>query len=277
MKTLFSNGKNSDSGFIYVASRDKLYYELSLISATTLRDFFPQANITLFTHELFVDSRAEAIFDQIIVEIPVHYRAKIWCMSHTPYYNTIYIDCDSIIKHRDIKNMHGFLDDCDMFFGTTLWYTVGNQKLAYIDIKRTTKPKYHGSMVGYKKSDLTMDFMRTWFDKYIEQICNPWPYGDFAHKDWQLFDMFTLWRLTSGKYDEFKRFNDLHIKLLERRYNTTGQDLPEEHNGRPVIVQIDKGTWKKMPHAWAAIQKGIDNEADTLKKLPIKSPVRQYN
>lgn len=276
MKIHYSNARQSDQGFIYVASRDRIYYELAILSATSLKDYHPDAHITLFTHERFVDNRAYKAFDQVITEIPIHYRAKMWCMARTPYEKTVYIDSDSNIRHSDIKKMHGFLDEYDMFFGTCLWYTVGNPKWAYIDKAGKEPPKYHGSCVGFKKSNLTIDFMQTWLDKYIEQIMNPWPY-DFAYKEWQIFDMFTLWRLTSGKFEEFKRFDSLKIKTLERRFNTTGQDLPSEHGGRPVIVQIDKNTWKKMPHAWAVIEKGINDETHTLEKPPIKTTIGKYN
>jgi hypothetical protein len=277
VKYLHNNGRTSDRGFIYVASRDRLYYELALLSAQSLRDYFPEAHLTLFTHERFVDERAAKMFDNVIVDIPVHYRAKMWCMARTPYQKTIYNDADSIIKHRDIKKMHDFLDECDMFFGTCLLYTVGNPKWGYMDHAQTEQPKYHGSLCGYNKSDLTLDFMQTWFDKYLEQLNNPWPYGKNHPKEWQIFDMFTLWRMTSGKFEEFDRFKALNIKLLERRYNTTGQDLPEDIGGKPVIVQVDKGTWKKIPHAWAIIEKGIEDEAHSLEKPPLKGPIKQYN
>lgn len=277
MKVHFSNGRQSDRGFIYVASRVRVYYELSLFSVQTLRDYYPGAHVTLYTHERFVDDRAYQLFDQVITDIPIHYRAKMWCMARTPYDRTVYIDTDSMIKHRDIKKLHDFLDDYDMFFGTCLFYTVGNPKWGYMDHAQTEQPKYHGSLCGYKKTDLTLDFMQTWFDKYIEQVSNPWPYGKKHPKEWQIFDMFTLWRMTSGNFEEFDRFKQLKIKLLDRRYNTTGQDLPEDRGGSPVIVQVDKGTWQKMPHAWAIIQKGIEDEAHSIEKLPIKGPIRKYN
>jgi hypothetical protein len=89
--------------------------------------------------------------------------------------------------------------------------------------------------------------MQTWFDEYVKQISSPWPHKDFSDK-WKKFDMFTLWRISSGKYKEFERFNELNIKILSRRWNTTIQDLPEDLDGPRVITQIDKETWKKIPH-----------------------------
>jgi hypothetical protein len=276
MKTYYNNGIVSDDGFIYVASRDRLFYELALLSCESLKSFSPKTHVTLFTHENFCDDRCK-IFDNVIVDIPIHYRAKMWCMARSPYKRTIYNDCDSQICHRDVSKMFDFLDDCDLFCGSNLLYTVGSLKWTYIDKARNHIPKYHGSMWGYKKSELTTDFMQTWFDEYIKQITTPWPYEKTHYKEWQLFDMFTLWKITSGLFDEFERFNKLNIKILSRRWNTTSQDLREDLDGPPVITQIDKPTWKKMPNVWKNIEKGMNDEKHQVEKRPLKDPVIIYN
>ena len=84
----------TSKGYIYVASLKKLYYELGIESATSLRDLYPEANITLFTHETFIDDdRPYKIFDNVVTNIPIHRRAKMWCMARTPYDYTFYNDC----------------------------------------------------------------------------------------------------------------------------------------------------------------------------------------
>jgi hypothetical protein len=276
MKIHYSNDSVNDSGFIYVASRNRLYYELALLSCQSLKSFSPKTNVTLFTHEKFVDDRCK-IFDKVIVDIPVHYRAKMWCMARSPYQRTIYNDCDSQICHRDVAKMFNFLDDCDLFCGSNLAYTVGSVKWTYIDKARKHFPKYHGSMWGYHKTELITDFMQTWFDEYIKQVTTPWPYENEHFKEWQVFDMFTLWRMTSGLFDEFKRFDNLNIKILSRRWNTTTQDLPEDLNGPPVITQIDKDTWRRMPNVWKIIEKGANDEKHQVEKRPLTDPTIIYN
>lgn len=276
MKTYFSNDKLSDDGFIYVASRDRLFYELALLSCESLKSFSPKTHVTLFTHKNFVDDRCK-IFDRVIVDIPIHYRAKMWCMARTPYQRTVYNDCDSLICHKDVSKIFNFLNECDLFCGSNLLYTVGNVKWAYIDKERKHLPIYHGSMWGYHKTNLIIDFMQTWFDEYVKQVSNPWPYEENHYKEWQKFDMFTVWRMTSGLFEEFERFDKLNIKILSRRWNCTIQDSQKDLDGPPVIMQIDKMTWKTMSNVWKNIEKGLNNEKYQLEKLPIGDSTIIYN
>lgn len=273
---LYDNDNCFSDGFIYVASRDRFYYELALISCQTLKDYWPNVSVTLFTHETFIDDRVK-IFDKVYTNIPIHKRAKMWCMARTPYERTIYNDCDSIINHRDVKKMHAFLDACDMFFCKNIDYTVANFKWAYIDKAQKIEPKYHGALCGYKKSALTIDFMQTWFDEYIKQITNPWEYEEKHYQEWQQFDMFTLWRMTDGSFQEFDRFNELDIKLVPRRFNSSGQDLPADLDGPKVIIQIDSETWKRIPTAWNKIKETLYDEKHTIKQSAFDKNAIRYD
>ena len=89
--------------------------------------------------------------------------------------------------------------------------------------------------------------------------------------------MFTLWRMTSGLFEEFQRFDKLNIKILSRRWNTTIQDLREDLDGPPVITQIDKGSWKKMDNVWKIIEKGATDEKHQVEKRPITDATIIYN
>jgi len=275
METYIDNEKYDKNGFIYIASLDKLFYELSLLSCESLKDFYPEANVTLFTHRAFIDERCK-IFDKVIYDIPVHNRAKMWCMARTPYENTLYNDVDTIICHSDIRNIHDHLDECDMFFGGHLNYTVADRKWEFIDKKGNIPIQYHGSLCGYRKEELSINFMQTWFDQYILQTSSPWKYN-FAHREWKNFDMFTLWRITSKLYREFDRFNELNIKILSRRWNTTAQDLPEDIKGPRVIMQIDKKSYERMPHTWNRIEKGLKDERVNFKKPKTNISTIEYN
>lgn len=274
MKYYKKSERVSERGFIYVASRDPFYYLTAVNACNTMKDYFPDSHVTLFTHEKFVDESCD-VFDNVIIDIPIHYRTKMWAMARTPYEKTIYIDADSVVMHKDIRTMHDHLDDCDMFFCPVTPYTAGNIKWAYMDKAMTEVPKYHGAICGYNKTELTIDFQQTWFEKYIEQISKPWEYGENHYSEWQIFDMFTLWRMTSKKFPEFNRFNILNIKVLPLRYIITAQHAPEDKK-RPVIHQVDTQTWKKMPE-FVKLYESKLNAIHPFKKPTIKKTADEYN
>lgn len=259
----------SDEGYIYVASKNKLFYELSLFSAESLRTFHPKAHVTLFTHEAFVDDRAKKLFDNVITGIPVHARAKMWCMARTPYQKTFYNDVDSQIVHRRIREVFDYIEDCDLFFTESYWYTTGSHRWAWFDKQQKIPVDYHGAVCCYNKNDLVIDFMQTWFDEYVKQRHSKgWPY-DFAYKEWKQFDMFTLWRISSGRFEEFERFKQLNVKLGPKMFNATIHDGKKLYDGKkPVIYQIDKDNIQNaMPDLMRTIEKGLKDER-TLPKKP---------
>lgn len=271
--------EKSENGFIYVASKEKLFYELAILSGESLRTMHRNAHITLFTHEAWVDDRAREIFNNVITGIPVHERAKMWCMARTPYENTFYNDVDSQIVSSKIKNVFNEIKDCDMFFTESYWYTTGNYKWSFFDKAQKIPVKYHGAVCGYRKTDLTIDFMQTWFDEYLKQKTEPWTY-DFAWPDWKIFDMFTLWRLTSGRWKEFERFNDLNIKIGPKVYNATIHDGKDLYDGkRPIVYQIDKVSMrsKDMTHFYERLQKGLKDERSLPKKSKTDENSIWYN
>lgn len=274
MNIEFCNSQ-SEVGFIYVASCDKLYYELALISCQSLKDYYPDSHVTLFTHKEFLDNRAE-IFDQVITGIPIHNRAKMWCMARTPYKKTLYNDCDSLIRHRDVKKIHDFLEDSDMFFGSQLEYTVSNYKWAFIDKACTIKSKYHGSLCGYVSSEIVLQFMQDWFDEYNKQQNSEWNYTEY-YKEWKQFDMFTLWRMTSGLFPEFDNYKQLNIKIIPRRYNNTCCEIPQEFEGNPVITQISRSTWPKMTTVWNNITMELQNAPNKIKTKSNNKISIEYN
>lgn len=266
-----------DEGFIYVASLLPLYYEFAIISAETLKDNYPKAHVTLFTHENFVDERA-SIFDKVVTEIPIHKRAKMWCMARTPYKKTFYNDVDSQIVSRKIKNVFSELDDCDMFFTKSFWYTTADHRWAFFDKNEKIPVEYHGAVCGYNKTEATVDFFNTWFEEYHKQnYSRGWPY-DFAYPQWKQFDMFTLWRLTSGRFSEFDRFKALNIKMGPKIYNATIHDNPKEYsNKKPIVYQIDKTSYESMGNTWSKIQENLKNAKDFDQKYKATKDLIQYN
>jgi len=245
-----------NSGYIYVASLNALYYELAILSAQSLKDLHPQAHVTLFTHDGFVDDRAVELFDNIITNIPVHRRAKMWCMARTPYDMTFYNDCDSMIVHPDISKVFNDITD-KIHMTKNLIYTVSRESLAYIDKQKTKTPYFHGAVAWYKKTDANVEFINEWWQAYVKQLVNPWPHGDWADEIWKGFDMFTLWSMLSGLDPKYSKFKDRVIEG-DRRFNcVTPEGKTYENVKLPVVFQIPRTeytSFKKWPEIYRNIQ-----------------------
>ena len=44
-----------NNGFLYVGSLSKVYYDAAVMSGESIKDYWPEANLTLFTHKKWVD------------------------------------------------------------------------------------------------------------------------------------------------------------------------------------------------------------------------------
>ena len=230
-------------GYIYIASLKKLYYELGLESAMGLRDFHPEANITLYTHDKFIDDdRPFQVFNNVVTNIPIHRRAKMWCMARTPYDKTYYNDCDSFVVHPDISKVFNDMGD-KIYMCKNLMHTVSQKVLTYFD-NQGNFPIYHGAVAWYKKNDYNIEFMDAWWKEYIKQLHSPWdqPYNPV----WQRFDMFTLWRLHTGRIPGLEKFDGAVI-TGDRRFNCTTIDgRKNDTKLPPVVMQFPRSDHKKL-------------------------------
>jgi len=184
------------NGFVYVASVNKAFYQAALQSAQSLLDFFPEAKITLFTHEPWVCDEAREIFDQIITDgVPNHIRAKLWALSKSPYDATLYVDCDTLINSEEISGVFDLLGDSDILFTRNRPYNAKITKLS-----ETEEMIYHCGLFLYR-TETTKDLMNSWYRWYLEQNDPRWdpsPYPEEVRK----WDTFTMWNLlTNGNFN----------------------------------------------------------------------------
>ena len=267
------------NGYIYVASKNSIYYGYAVLACRSLKQAHPEAHVTLFTHSDFV-TKESAIFDNVITNIPVHERAKMWAMARTPYDVTVYIDVDSQVEHTDVSKLFDLLEDNDYLHTQNPPYTVSNFDFAYIDKDKTIVPPVNGSFLVYRKSPLMVEMLETWFSEYLKQRSIPWNY-DFASPHWQQFDMFTIWRLLFCQQDihpaaydsNFEKFRSLKGKLLNSRWNGSFSLRSQEYNGPIVITQIDSASYEhKCPVLFkevVQIIKGCNNENGTAKQSEV--------
>ena len=185
-----------NNGYVYVASVNKAFFEAAKTSAQSLLDFYPEAKITLFTHDDWVDDDARDIFENIITDdVPIHIRAKLWALSKSPYDVTLYLDCDTMIEHEDISTVFDLLGDNDILFTRNRPYNAKITKLS-----ETEEMIYHCGLFLYKTST-TKHLMDSWYDWYLEQQSPSWdptPYPEEVRK----WDTFTMWNLlNNGNFD----------------------------------------------------------------------------
>lgn len=237
-------------GFVYVASLSDAYYKAAVRSAISLRDHYPEARITLFTHKTFVQYSDRKFFNNVITDIPIHKRAKMWGMARSPYRRTFYLDSDTEIRSERISEVFDILGDNDMMFTKIIPHVSNTRK-----IDDNNELEYHGGVILYNNHKLTVDFIDDWYKLYVDQISiKNWSTSMFSMYNYKMqpWDQFTAWYLLQQeKYKDLKHaffpnggteFN--YISLLEEdvKGNEPYKDLEQivYHYTIPVST-VDAG------------------------------------
>tara|TARA_A100001011_G_scaffold382902_2_gene453417 strand:+ start:571 stop:1284 length:714 start_codon:yes stop_codon:yes gene_type:complete len=234
---------STDNGYIYVASHRKEYYYAAKESAQSLLDFYPEAKITLFTQEEWVEDEDDEIFDNVITGIPTNVRAKLWALSQTPYDLTLYLDCDTHIQHEDISNVFDFIGDNDIIFTRNRPYNAKITKLNDQD-----EMVYHCGIFLYRKKEMVCMLFDQWYENYLKQIEPDWdpsPYPE-AVKPW---DTFTMWYLLNKTvYGRSVKIGD--FPSPDARWNFVYGHYEEELQGTEIVIlhYLLKQSKLKGPH-----------------------------
>lgn len=192
-----------NNGFVYVASKLKKFISAARYSANSLKDHWPSANITLFTHEEWLKESDYSLFNNIITkEIPNHKRAKLWALDKTPYNLTCYIDCDTWIEHSDIKfifDQHN--NNSDITITKTRKYA------AAIDPSfKGGELTDHCGLFIYNNKKHTLNFMKQWWLLYCKQDDGSWQWNTDLYPEYlRPWDMWTYWWLQNKTEHKIKR------------------------------------------------------------------------
>jgi len=255
---------NPTKGFITVASKRKQF----LMGADNLKesilDFYPEAKVTLFTEQRFIEDPECQIyfrdFDQVIVTPSDTNREKMWGMANTPYDLTFYMDADIEIRHEDIKNVFDHLED-------------GKYDMAYVNLTKEGAthfaewewgPNHYddgwegvpdhlahcGGVALYDtRNSLIKEFMNDWYHLYLKQRIGEWNPSEFDYickGNFRQWDQLTLWWLIyhSPKYKSLK------WKFFEDNYRwnyftSFGFNKDGTHNCH--IVDPKRDYWKTIP------------------------------
>ena len=224
-----------DFGYVYVASLSSAYYKAAVDSAISLRDYYPEANITLFTHEKFLKESDRRIFNNVVTGIPMHSRAKMWGMARSPYKKTLYLDGDTEIRSENIKNVVDILEDRDIMFTKIIAHVSKTRR-----IDDDNELEYHGGIILYNTEKLTVDLIESWYDLYTVQKTCDWSTSMFSMYDrkMQPWDQFTIWYLLNRdeRYKNIKHgffpnggheYNYIYLLEEDKPENAPYRDLKQ--------------------------------------------------
>ena len=63
--------KQPTKGFMLVASFSKPYFDAAIHCADSIKDYYPEAKIALYTHEEWWDEKYRDIFDHVHLGVPL--------------------------------------------------------------------------------------------------------------------------------------------------------------------------------------------------------------
>lgn len=213
-------------GFLLVASISSAFYDAGVRLAISIKDHYPDARITLFTHKDFVREKDKFLFEHIYTGVPVHTRAKLYALDKSPYDITLYMDCDTEVWHEDIKDIFDLLGDNDISLTEIREYSGKGTA-----VNNTERMKYHCGLFLYRNTEKVRTFMKKWWTEYLIQIHSkvwPWPNYTDRMRPW---DQFTFWRLCKE--------NELNIKVAtlpdDARWNFV-YNYKESETDKPIVV-----------------------------------------
>lgn len=177
----------------------------------TLKDYWPNAHVTLFTETDWIEDHLYQTFDNVIGGAPHNKRAKLWALSRTPYDLTVYLDADMEIMHEDIKTVFDQIDE-----ETDLLLT----KIRPYNAKITKFPGGelvdHCGFFMYRSNERTLEFMRQWWELHLKQECGDWKWDTNLYpEELRQWDQWAYWWLQNKTeyairrkyFDEDARWN----------------------------------------------------------------------
>ncbi len=199
-----------DNGFVIVASMFEAFYKAAIELAESIKLFYPEAHITVFTsHEEWIKPTDWNHADWIVHwEVPNEIRAKLWALSQTPYKGkTVYFDADMVCESEEIENIFDQLpDDLDLIFTKIRPYNAKVTKLT-----NTEEMTAHCGMFIYRNNPQTLALMDSWYGEFLYQQDPKNDIGNYP-EDCRKWDTFTMWKLLNNSEHGVKWAEDLHCK-----------------------------------------------------------------
>lgn len=223
--------EQQNNGFVIIATIHKQYLTSAVLLAESIRDYLPQANITLYTTPDLIRDTNVDVFSSVVTEgVPDDRRAKLWALSRTPYDITAYLDADTVVVHEQIQTIFDQLGDRDLLFTKIRPYN-SNPK-GFLEDPRY---QHHGGVFVYRKTTNTIKFMEEWWRRWNEtratiEFRKHYPNIPDKMKEWDQFYLFYIIHETS---------HGLNIGFFEddARWNFVRGYVRSELNGKPPIIE----------------------------------------
>lgn len=214
------------NGFIYGVGAKDVFLKSAKLSAGSLRDYYPNASITLCAPERMIDYECREIFDNIITgeNVPDSERTKLWALSKTPYDVTMYLDADTMVESEEIRTCWDQLKDNDVVF--TLIRQYNSNPKGWV-ASGTYDYKYHGGVFLYNRTAIPL--MIEWWDRW-SQGQTDWSYQYPSHlRGWDQFYLYYILNYTK---------HNLKIGVFENdaRWNYVCGYMRYELAGKPAII-----------------------------------------
>ncbi len=197
------------NGFIYGVGANTVFMKSAKLSAASLRDYYPDANITLCAPERMVDYECKELFDHIVTgpHVPDCQRTKLWALSKTPYDLTMYLDADTMVESTEISTVWDQIEDNDMVFTLIRNYNSNPKGVVKSDVYNY---KYHGGVFLYNRKAIPLTV--EWWDRW-ERGQTRWEYDYPSHLgDWDQFYLYYILNYTNhglniGVFKDDARWN----------------------------------------------------------------------
>lgn len=196
-----------NNGFIYGVGGSPVYLKAAKMSAYSLRDYYPDAQITLCAPPRLIDDECKELFDNVISDqyTPDSIRTKLYALSKTPYDLTMYLDADTMVMSDEITTCFDQLGDRDIIFTKIRPYN-SNPNGLVLDADY----QHHGGVFLYNRKCIQM--MSLWWDLW-EKGNTTWDYDyDRKFSKWDQFYLYYILKYTRhglnvGFFNEDARWN----------------------------------------------------------------------
>jgi hypothetical protein len=219
--------KRLPKGFVVVASFNKQFLHSAVFCAETLKEYYSNCHVTLFTIDEWIEPYLFHIFDNVVGGAPNNKRAKLWALSKTPYDLTVYLDADVEIMHPDIQYIFDQMEsDTDILMTKIRGY---NGKISVFPGGELTD---HCGLFMYRSTPKVIEFMKQWWLLYQKQESREWKWDTKLYpEELRAWDQWSYWWLQNKTEYAIKRkyFTD------DARWNFVNGYLSSETD-KPIVI-----------------------------------------